>query len=75
MEVRIMELAMKSTIAALTLTILVAATFTPAAAATRGRHESNWSWQHAGSVDYTQSGPNHTGPSFRGYPLSDWYIY
>jgi hypothetical protein len=25
-------------------------------------------------TDYSQSGPNHTGPLFRGYPLSDWYI-
>jgi hypothetical protein len=71
-----MELVMKSTIVALTLTTLVAATFIePAAAAAQGRHDHNWSWQGAGSVDYTQSGPNHTGPSFRGYPLSDWYIY
>jgi hypothetical protein len=30
---------------------------------------------NTGLPDYTQSGPNHTGPLYRGYPLSDWYIY
>jgi hypothetical protein len=65
---------MKSTIAALFLTTLIATTFAPpAAAAAQGRHV--WSGQHAWIPDYTQSGPNHTGPSYRGYPLSDWYIY
>jgi hypothetical protein len=70
-----MELVMKSTIAALTLTTILIATLTDPSAAAQRPHAFNQSWQHAGSVDYTQSGPNHTGPSFRGYPLSDWYIY
>jgi hypothetical protein len=57
---------MKSIIAALTFATFVAATFTqPAAAAT----------QTYSGTDYSQSGPNHTGPLYRGYPLSDWYIY
>lgn len=65
---------MKSTIAALFLTTLIAATFAlPAAAAAQRRHV--WLGYNTGTPDYTQSGPNHTGPSFRGYPLSDWYIY
>jgi hypothetical protein len=69
-----MELVMKSTIAALILTTLIATTFTqPAAAAAQRRHV--WLGHDGGIPDYTQSGPNHTGPSFRGYPLSDWYIY
>jgi hypothetical protein len=56
---------MKSIIAALTLATFVAATLTqPAAAGNR---------TYTGT-DYSQSGPNHTGPLFRGYPLSDWYI-
>jgi hypothetical protein len=73
--VRIMELVMKSMIAALTLTTLIAATLTGRAAAAQVHHDSHQSWQTYGGPDYTQSGPNHTGPSFRGYPLSDWYIY
>jgi hypothetical protein len=68
-----MELVMKSTTAALFLTILIAATFAQPAAASQRRHA--WLGQNTGTPDYTQSGPNHTGPSFRGYPLSDWYIY
>jgi hypothetical protein len=61
--VRYMELVMKSIIAALTLATLVAALTQPAAAASQTT-----------GADYTQSGPNHTGPLYRGYPLSDWYI-
>jgi hypothetical protein len=66
---------MKSLIAALTLTTLAATTFTqPAAAFSHGRHDSRQSGRIYSSPDYTQSGPNHTGPLYRGYPLSDWYI-
>jgi hypothetical protein len=63
-------------ITALIVATIVATTFTqPAAAATKGRHDSNQSgWTNSGP-DYTQSGPNHTGPLYRGYPMSDWYIY
>jgi hypothetical protein len=61
-----MERVLKS-IPALIMATLVAATFTqPAAAATQRRDTG---------ADYTQSGPNHTGPLYRGYPMSDWYIY
>jgi hypothetical protein len=61
-----MERVLKS-ITALILATLVAATFTqPAAAATQRRDTS---------TDYTQSGPTHTGPLYRGYPVRDWYIY
>jgi hypothetical protein len=56
---------MKSIIAALTFATFVAATFTHPAAAAKRTYRG---------TDYSQSGPNHTGPLFRGYPLSDWYI-
>jgi len=61
-----MERVLKS-ITALILATLVAATFAQPAAAAPQRRDTG--------VDYTQSGPNHTGPQYRGYPLSDWYIY
>jgi len=62
-------------ITALIVATVVAATFTQAAdAATKSRHDSNQSGWTSGP-DYTQSGPNHTGPLYRGYPMSDWYIY
>jgi hypothetical protein len=67
---------MKAITAALTFAILVAATWTqPAAAVPKGRHHANQSRRIYSNPDYTQSGPNHTGPLYRGYPLSDWYIY
>jgi hypothetical protein len=56
---------MKSIIA-LTFATLVAATFTHPAAAENRTYTG---------TDYSQSGPTHTGPQFRGYALSDWYIY
>ena len=67
---------MKSIISVSTFAILVAVTFTqPAAAVSQERRDSNQSGRiYTGAADYTQSGPNHTGPLYRGYPLSDWYI-
>jgi len=68
------ELVMKSIISVSTFAILVAVTFTqPAAAISQGRRDSNQSGRIYTGADYTQSGPNHTGPLYRGYPLSDWY--
>src|SRR5262245_40932884 len=73
---RVMEPIMKAICAALTFAILVAATWTqPAAAVPKGRYNANQSRRIYSNPDYTQSGPNHTGPLFRGYPLSDWYIF
>jgi len=69
------EFVMKSIISALIFATLVAATFTqPAAALAQGWHDSDQSRRIYTGADYTQSGPNHTGPLYRGYPLSDWYI-
>jgi hypothetical protein len=66
---------LKSIISALIFATLVAATFTqPAAAVSQGRSDSDQSGRIYTGADYTQSGPNHTGPLYRGYPLSDWYI-
>jgi hypothetical protein len=66
---------MKSIISALIFATLVAATFTqPATALAQGWLDSDQSRRIYTSADYTQAGPNHTGPLYRGYPLSDWYI-
>jgi hypothetical protein len=70
---------MKRTLIALGLATLVAApAFAQSAAAAAlhsARFEQTYDGADASHLDLTQSGPIHRGPNFRGYPLSDWYIY
>jgi hypothetical protein len=69
------------TLTALSLLALMAApTFVSSAAAAplfhdvAGQSDLTLGGRYS-DVDLTQTGPIHAGPLFRGYPLSDWYIY
>jgi hypothetical protein len=72
---------MKRFIALSVATVIATPTFTQfAAAAPLVRHQASQSEEaYAGPydsrLDLTQTGPIHRGPIYRGYPLSDWYIY
>jgi len=63
------------------VTLIAAPTFiqSVAAAPLLRRDSDQPRWIYGGAydsrLDPTQSGPIHRGPVFRGYPLSDWYVY
>jgi hypothetical protein len=62
-------------------TLIAAPSFVQSAAAapSLARHsaqsEQGYGGRYDSGLDLTQTGPIHRGPIFRGYPLSDWYIY
>jgi hypothetical protein len=72
---------MKTLIALSLVSLMAAPTFIPPAVAApmlrdvAGQSHLTLGGGYDSGVDLTQSGPIHRGPLYRGYPLSDWYIY
>ena len=70
---------MKKTLIAFGLATLIAAPAFAQSAAAAALHSTRLEQTDDGAddsrLDLTQSGPIHRGPNYRGYPLSDWYIY